>query len=75
MLDIPRHQLDYVGYGALEQLKNGMIYSGKYEGGTCLFDNPHVIVFANEPPKIEKMSLDRWKIIDLNELGPMDNYL
>lgn len=67
ILDIPRYNQEYINYGMLEQIKNGMIYSGKYEGGTCLFESPHIIVFSNHAPKLEMMSMDRWKIIDLNE--------
>ncbi len=65
ILDIPRHQMDYLNYGCLEQLKNGMLYSGKYEGGICLFEHPHVIVFANTPPLRHKMSEDRWTVLHL----------
>lgn len=65
LLDVPRYNMDYVNYGCLEQIKNGMLYSGKYEGGVCLFDNPHLIVFANEPPEIGKMSSDRWNIVEI----------
>ncbi len=66
ILDIPRHNLEYINYGVLEQLKNGLIYSGKYEGGKCRFPYPHIIIFANSPPIKHKLSLDRWKITDLN---------
>lgn len=61
--DIPRSTIDYINYGALEQLKGGMLYSGKYEGGMCLFPQPLVICFANEPPDESKMSEDRWNVI------------
>ncbi len=62
ILDVPRDTLDYINYGAIESLKNGHIYSGKYEGGKCIFKIPHVIVFANEGPDRSKMSSDRWDI-------------
>lgn len=62
LLDVPRVSQDYINYGVIEQLKNGCVYSGKYEGGQLLFEYPHVIVFANEPPETIKMSRDRWKI-------------
>lgn len=65
LLDIPRHMEGYVNYGVLEQLKNGLIYSGKYEGGVCLFDNVHVIVFANFAPDLTQFSQDRWNIISI----------
>lgn len=67
ILDIPRHNLEYINYGCLEQLKNGLIYSGKYEGGVCVFESPHVIIMANENPDITKFSMDRWNIINLDE--------
>ncbi len=69
ILDIPRHNIDYVNYGAIEQIKNGMIYSGKYEGGICIFEIPHVVIFANTPPNINKLSLDRWNIINITSSG------
>ncbi|AEI54346.1 rep protein [Picobiliphyte sp. MS584-5 nanovirus] len=63
IVDCPRSQQDYINYGAIEQIKNGLIFSGKYEGAQLVFNAPHVIVFANEPPDISKMSLDRWNVV------------
>jgi len=60
ILDIPRSSLGYVNYGMIEQGKNGHIYSGKYEGGKCLFEWPHVLIFANEDPDYSKWSEDRF---------------
>lgn len=65
ILDIPRHNKDFVNYGCLEQLKNGLLYSGKYEGGKCIFENPHVIIFSNSDLEYDKMSKDRWRIYDI----------
>lgn len=65
LVDIPRCSIDYVNYGLLEKLKDGIFYSGKYEGGLCIYDNPHVIVFGNELPNFGKMSGDRWKIVEV----------
>lgn len=72
--DIPRVSLEYVSYQSLEALKNGLMYSGKYEGGKCIFNHPKVVCFANELPKINAMSLDRWMIyrIENNELVEVD---
>lgn len=67
LLDVPRYNIEYINYGVLEQLKNGLIYSGKYEGGVCAFRYPHVIVFANIEPEYHKMSEDRWNIIEITE--------
>ena len=62
LVDIPRVTLDYVSYNCLECLKNGLLYSGKYEGGVCIFPSPTVLCFANEMPQLHKMSIDRWDI-------------
>ncbi len=60
LLDIPRSAQKYCCYGAIEDLKNGFVNSGKYEGGVFCFNYPHVIVFANEEPDYNEMSADRW---------------
>ncbi len=60
--DIPRSSQEYVNYGAIEKLKDGLFYSGKYEGGICAFESPIVICMANCMPDTSSMSYDRWKI-------------
>lgn len=60
ILDIPRHQQEFTNYGLLEELKNGLIVSGKYEGGTFVFPSPHVVVMSNSHPDWTKFSNDRW---------------
>lgn len=65
LLDIPRSSKDYFNYGTVESLKNGLCYSGKYEGGVCCFETPHVIIFANFPPEYHQLSLDRWWVLDI----------
>lgn len=63
IFDVPRHSFSYINYAALESIKNGLICSGKYDGSQILFDCPHVIVFANEPPDLSAMSIDRWNVV------------
>lgn len=65
IIDVPRTSLEFVNYAMIEKTKNGCIYSGKYEGGVCIFPIPHIIVFANEPPKQFALSKDRLEIIRL----------
>lgn len=43
----------------MEEIKNGEIFSGKYESCTKRFKPPHVVVFANFPPPIGGFSQDR----------------
>lgn len=73
ILDIPRHNENYINYGCIEKIKNGCIYSGKYEGGVCLFPIPHVFIFANFYPDTNKWSTDRYIIKDLEELTSVDD--
>lgn len=62
LVDVPREGLEYINYGALEKVKDGCFYSGKYEGGMCVMNCPHVVFMANEPPRTESMSADRWDV-------------
>lgn len=67
LIDVPRHNMEYFNYGTLERIKDGLIYSGKYEGGICVFPSPHVFVFANFEPDESKYTNDRWNIIRLGK--------
>lgn len=67
IIDVPRANGNNISYKAIESIKNGLIYSSKYEGGYKLFNSPHIFVFANKPPKIEDLSEDRWNIINIDE--------
>lgn len=62
IIDVPRCNNGHVSYSAIESIKNGCFFNGKYESGMCRFDSPHVIVFANEPPDCKMLSDDRWSI-------------
>lgn len=62
LCDVPKSSMEYINYSAIEQIKNGLIFSGKYEGTQLVFNSPHVFVFANEEPDYEAMSRDRWKV-------------
>ncbi len=63
--DLVRSMENYISYEAIEAVKNGIFFSGKYEGGMCIFNKPHVFVFANYKPEYKKLSLDRWDIREM----------
>lgn len=65
VFDIPRCNDNHVSYQAIESIKNGFLYSPKYEGGMVRFNPPHVVCFSNEKPDIQRMSEDRWRIKEL----------
>lgn len=63
--DIPRTCEGYVSYDAIESVKNGIFFSGKYESKQVIFNVPHIYIFANFEPETEKLSSDRWNIVKL----------
>lgn len=65
LFDYTRSVEGFVSYQGLEEIKNGIFMNTKYECEMCLFNNPHVFVFANFEPDLEKLSKDRWNIINL----------
>lgn len=63
IIDLPRTSEGmYVSYQAIEEIKNGIFFTTKYEAGMCVFNPPHVIIFANGEPDCEKLSKDRWNV-------------
>lgn len=66
IFDYVRDAKEYVGYGVIEQIKNGVLFSPKYESGIKRFAVPHVLVVSNFQPEREKMSSDRWCVINLD---------
>ncbi len=65
MFDIPRCNNGHISYSSIESIKNGLICNTKYETGYKVFNSPHIIVFANEPPDDGMLSEDRWVISEL----------
>lgn len=61
--NVGRGQMQYLQYSVLEQLKDRMIFSPKYNSRVkTLRRNPHVIVFSNEAPDMTALSDDRYII-------------
>jgi len=62
-LDCPRSkQGDYIQYDFLEELKNGYVFSPKYESRVKKLQRCHVVVLMNENPDMTKLSSDRYDI-------------
>lgn len=68
IIDIPRSYANYFTYTIIEELKNGLFFSGKYEGEMVVFNTPHVIVFSNSEPNYDELSEDRWDIHPIDEI-------
>lgn len=66
LFDCPRSkQGDFIQYDFLEEIKNGYVMSGKYVSEVKAFVPPHVVVAMNEHPDYEKLSEDRFRIIEI----------
>lgn len=67
VIDLPRNNGNKVSYDAIESIKNGMICNTKFETGSKLFNPPHIIVFSNDEPEYDKLSEDRWCVINVDD--------
>ncbi len=70
IVDVPCSEESIFNYGSIEKLKNGRVWSGKYNshikirsGGTKL------VVFANKYPNRDRMMKDRFDIIDIQRMA------
>lgn len=64
--DLPRNNGNKISYDAIEAIKNGRILNTKFETGYKRFKPPHIIVFANAEPELEKLSDNRWIVINVD---------
>lgn len=63
--DFSRCNLERINWDAIERIKNGMIMSTKYDVSSSIIDPPCVVCFANFPPDLTKLSLDRWNVFEV----------
>jgi len=65
LFDVPRNGMQFLQYQVLEQLKDRVIFSPKYNSTTKFLTSvPHVVVFCNEHPNMEQMTQDRYHFIN-----------
>lgn len=68
-LDAPRSkQGEFIQYDFLEDLKNGFVFSPKYESRVKTYEPLHVVVNMNETPDDTKLSADRYDIINIRQI-------
>lgn len=56
---------DPVPYDSLGKIKDGWLFSPKYDSADLRFAPVHVVCLANFPPDEARISADRWEIIEL----------
>lgn len=66
LFDFSRHNQEYINYGLIENFKNGLITSTKYETQNKLTLDPKILIFSNELPDLTKWTKDRYQIAELN---------
>lgn len=65
LFDVPRNGMQFLQYQVLEQLKDRVIFSPKYNSTTKFLTSvPHVVVFCNEQPDQNAMTNDRYHFIN-----------
>lgn len=68
-MDAPRSkQGEFIQYDFLEDLKNGFVFSPKYESRVKTYAPMHVVVNMNEQPDRSKLSADRYHVINIRQL-------
>lgn len=68
LINLPRSfNKDYISYTGIEEIKDMLFYSGKYEGGMIDGNCPHLIIFANQQPDWKLLSPDRWALYNIND--------
>lgn len=68
LIDLPRsYDVKYCPFNAIEQIKNGYVTEGKLKktARKLFFAPPHIVIFSNELPDLNKLSNDRWNIIEI----------
>jgi len=62
VFDVPRSMQNFLSYQGIEEIKNGVFASTKYECEMVVMNQPNVYIFANFPPDLrnEHMSADRF---------------
>lgn len=69
LFDVPRGGMQFLQYTILEQLKNRVVFSPKYNSCTKILKSvPHVVVFCNEEPDRTKMTRDRYVISNVRTI-------
>lgn len=70
IIDFPRSAENHKRiYSYIEEIKDGFVTTQKYQGTTCVFNVPHLIIFANWLPKFYMLSRDRWNVLTLKRVG------
>jgi len=68
-LNYTRKYEGFINYSIIESFKDGQLFSPKYNSNVKAFKPPSVVVFANFPPEVNSLSVDRWDVRQLTKSG------
>lgn len=75
VVDCPRSMRGYLSYTGMEEVKNGLFASQKYESDMHVQNRPHMIVLANFPPEPgREMSADRYHVVEICKQVPCESH-
>lgn len=64
-MNCSRQQVEFLNYSFLESVKDGMVFSSKYESQLKKLGNCHVVVLMNMQPDMHALSEDRYHILNI----------
>lgn len=64
-IDATRKQLEFFPYTFLEECKDGLVFSSKYESVIKKYNKMHVVCLMNQDPDPTALSADRYHVIKL----------
>jgi hypothetical protein len=67
VIDVPRASNNFISFQGIEEIKNGLFFSGKYDSKMVCGPVPHVFVLSNIQPDTSLLSIDRWAIYNIRE--------
>lgn len=65
LIDLPRtyrHERLEQMYSAIEQIKNGRLWDWRHKTTIWWIDSPVIWVFSNDPPALDALTPDRWRV-------------
>ena len=65
-IDFSRSNEDHLNFDMIERIKNGYLFSTKYDSHVVqMARSLHVVLFVNQHIDYSKMSMDRWRIYEM----------
>lgn len=61
------HDLDKVNWSVIEDIKDGMVFSPKFNSEVKEFPRPHIFIFANHKPPASRLTSDRWVFLYIDD--------